>query len=72
MTATRQIMLPSERFRLEEINLPEELPAKLVGQTVRVEVLPEEPAMTRRFDLDNIPRGKPMLLDRDGVPWNDC
>ncbi|MGA3168758.1 MAG: hypothetical protein ABSF14_21870 [Terriglobia bacterium] len=65
-----ELTLPSDRFRLEEINLPEELSAKLVGQTVRVEVLPEEPAMTRRFDLDNIPRGMPMLLDRDGVPWN--
>jgi hypothetical protein len=65
-----QLTLPSDRFRLEEINLPEELSARLVGQTVAVEVLPEEPAMTRRFDLDNIPTGLPMVLDREGVPWN--
>jgi hypothetical protein len=65
------LTLPSGCFRLEEINLPEGLSAKLAGQTVRVEVLPEEPAMMRRFGLDNIPRGMPMLLDRDGVPWND-
>jgi hypothetical protein len=65
-----ELTLPSDCFRLEEINLPEGLSAKLAGQTVRVEVLPEEPAMTRRFDLDDIPKGMPMLLDRDGVPWN--
>ena len=66
-----ELTLPSDRFRLEEINMPEELSAKLAGKTVRVEFLPEEPAMTRRFDLDDIPRGMPMLLDRDGVAWND-
>ena len=71
MTATRQIMLPNEKFRLEEINLPEELSAKLAGQTVRVEVLPEEPAMTRRFDLHDPPAGLPILLDPHGVAWND-
>jgi hypothetical protein len=43
-----ELTLPSDRFRLEEINLPEELSAKLAGQTVRVEVLPEEPAKRRK------------------------
>jgi hypothetical protein len=71
MTSTHEIALSTEMFRLEEINLPEELAARLVGQTVTVEVLPEEPAVTRRFELDNIPVGMPMMLDRDGVSWND-
>jgi hypothetical protein len=65
-----QLALPSDSFRLEEINLPEELSARLAGQTVAVEVLPEEPATTRRFDFDDIPIGMPMLLDPDGLPWN--
>jgi hypothetical protein len=51
--------------------MPEDLASALAGQRVDVEVLPEEPPMTRRFELDNIPMGLPMLLDRDGVPWND-
>ena len=59
MNATQQLTLPSERFRLEEINLPEDLAATLAGRIVAVEVLPEEPAMTRRLDLHNPPEGLP-------------
>jgi hypothetical protein len=31
---TRQFTLPDERFRLEEINMPEELAAALAGRTL--------------------------------------
>jgi hypothetical protein len=32
MTSTRKIVLPSESFRLEEINMPDELAATLAGR----------------------------------------
>ena len=67
---TRQIILPSEKFRLEEINLPEELATSLAGQEVSVDVLPEEPPMTRRLNLNNLPDGLPVLIDEEGVAWN--
>jgi hypothetical protein len=59
MASTRQFTLPDERFRLEEINMPEELAAALLGQSVAVEVLPEVPSRTLRIDLDN-PRSPDM------------
>jgi hypothetical protein len=68
---TRQFTLPDERFRLEEINMPEELAAALVGQSVAVEVLPEVPSRTLRIDLDNRPVGVSVLVDDDGTAWND-
>jgi hypothetical protein len=64
-------MLPCEKFRLEEINMPEELAAALAGKTISVEVLPDEPPLTRRLDLNDPPDGLPMLIDEDGVAWND-
>jgi hypothetical protein len=67
---TRQINLPSERFRLEEINLPEELATSLAGREVSVEILPEEPPLTRRLDLNDLPDGLPILIDEEGVAWN--
>ena len=67
---TKQIILPSEKFRLEEINLPEELATSLAGQEVTVDVLPEEPPLIRRFDLNNLPDGLPILIDEEGVAWN--
>jgi hypothetical protein len=36
MTSARKIVLPSERFRLEEINMPEELASPLAGNAVEV------------------------------------
>ena len=71
MPLTQQLTLPSEKFRLEEINLPEDLASALAGRNVDVEVLPEQPAMTRRLDLHNLPEGLPMLIGQDGVAWND-
>src|SRR5208282_1474487 len=66
-----ELKLPSDCFRLEEINLPEELAAALVGKTVAVQVLPEVPPMALRLDLDDPPDSLPMLIDEDGVAWND-
>jgi hypothetical protein len=51
--------------------MPVDLASALAGRTVDVEVLPEEPAMTRRLDLHNPPEGLPMLIDKNGVTWND-
>ena len=66
-----ELTLPSDRFRLEEINMPEELAASLAGHTVTVEVFPEEPPMARRLDLNDLPDCLPFLVDEEGVAWND-
>ena len=71
MNSTQQLTLPNEKFRLEEINMPEDLASSPGRAHVAVEVLPEEPAMTRRLDLHNPPEGLPMLIGQDGVAWND-
>jgi hypothetical protein len=71
MTEMQQLALPNEKFRLEEINMPVELAASLAGQTVAVEVFPEEPPKARRLDLDNLPEGLPVFVDKDCVAWND-
>jgi hypothetical protein len=55
MASVHRIVLPSERFRLEEINMPKELASALAGQAADVEVLPEAPGATRRLDLDDLP-----------------
>jgi hypothetical protein len=58
-STTRQLTLPDEKFRLEEINMREGLAAVLAGRPVGVQVLPEEPPRTWRIDLDN-PRSPDM------------
>ena len=70
MTSTHRIILPSERFRLEEINMPEELASALAGQAVDAEALPEAPAGTLRLDLNGLPDGLPFLVGDDGTLWN--
>jgi hypothetical protein len=70
MTSTCKTILPSERFRLEELNMPDELASALAGQAVYVEVLPEALAETRRLDLDDLPDGLPFLIGDDGIAWN--
>lgn len=67
----RPFTLPAQPFRLEQINLPEELASTLAGQSVTVEVLPE--AMPRMYavETNNIPADVPVLIDRDGTMWND-
>ncbi|MGA8184231.1 MAG: hypothetical protein WB819_11395 [Terriglobia bacterium] len=59
MASTRQFTLPDERFRLEEINMPQEMAGDLAGKSVVVKVLPEMPSRTLRIDLDN-PRSPDM------------
>jgi hypothetical protein len=71
MPATQQFTLPHDKFRLEEINMPDELAASLAGQTVTADVFPEEPPMARRIDLNDLPDGLPALVDKDCVAWND-
>jgi hypothetical protein len=69
---TRRFTLPAEKFRLEEINLPEELAASLAGRTVTVKVLPEVPSRTLRIGLDHPQAvGVPVPVDDDGTAWND-
>ena len=70
MTSTCKIVLPSESFRLEEINMPEELASALAGQAVDAEALPEAPAGTLQLDLDGLPDGLPFLVGDDGTAWN--
>lgn len=68
---TDRIILPSEKFRLEEINLPEQLATSLAGREITVEILPEEPPLTRRLNLNNLPDALPVLIDEEGTAWND-
>lgn len=42
MASTQQLILPDDRFRLEEVNMSEELAVALAGQAVVGKVLPEE------------------------------
>jgi hypothetical protein len=70
MASVRRIVLPSELFRLEEINMPEELASALAGQAVDIEVLPGVPAGTRLLDLDGLPDGLPFLVGDDSTAWN--
>lgn len=65
---TGTLVLPGERLRLEEANLPPKLAASLAGQTVSVQILPEEEARTRRVD----PQVETsMWRDPKGNYWND-
>jgi hypothetical protein len=63
-----RLTLPSERYRLEEINLAPALAASLEGKTITVKILPAEEAGTRRVD--------PVVesswwVDPEGTYWND-
>jgi hypothetical protein len=70
ITLTQRLVLPSDKFRLEEINMPEKMAASLAGQTVVVEVLPEEQRATICLDHDRPPDGLPILIDECGIAWN--
>ena len=67
MTEPRELALPRDAFRLEEVNLPADLTRCLAGQTVNVQVVPEEAACTRRVE----PEDYPLLIDPQGNYWND-
>jgi hypothetical protein len=63
---TREFRFPDELWRLQEINLPDELVESLVGKTVPVEILPAEQAAIRQVDT----RNPPYLIAPDGTLWN--
>ncbi|MDE3181415.1 MAG: hypothetical protein KGM47_17365 [Acidobacteriota bacterium] len=62
------LVLPGERFRLEEANLPAKLAASLAGRRVGVLILPEEEARTRQVRLE---RNTSVWRDTEGNYWND-
>ncbi len=63
-----RIRLPNETYRLEEVNLSQDLAQQLAGQMVEVEVVPEELPGTRRVvEITD----SPALIARDGTVWND-
>lgn len=65
-----QVALP-ERLRLEEINLPEPLVARLAGQTVTVEVIPEFREFARSFHKEKPPDFCPVFIrSKDHSGWN--
>ena len=70
MTPNCKIVLPGERLRLEEINMPDELASVLAGQAVDAEALPEARAGTLRFDINDLPDSLPFLVGDDGILWN--
>jgi hypothetical protein len=63
---TREFRFPDELSLLEEINLPEELAVSLLGQTIPVDIVPEEQAATRQVGPDAYPQ----LIASDGALWN--
>jgi len=67
MTDKSQLRLPRDEFRLEEVNLPGNLSRSLVGESLLVEVLPEELPGTRKVDPDDVP----CWIEPDGTYWND-
>lgn len=71
MSSKREITLPKEVYRLEEINLPQELASALAGKVISVEVTPEREALTKRFDEAELPGDLPFLIDPQGDAWNN-
>lgn len=63
---TREFRFPEELWRLQEINLPDEVAKSLAGKTVPLEILPEEQAAIRQVDS----RTPPYLIAPDGTFWN--
>jgi len=56
---------------LEEINLSPEVIDSLLGRTVMASILPEEQPLTRRIDPDRVGDEPAVLLDPEGISWND-
>jgi len=71
MTPIEIITLPSEKYRLEEINLSEQLVENLAGKTLPIEIVPEVIPMTRQFDTSDPPAEGSFWIDPDGKMWND-
>lgn len=68
LSELRDLRLPKDRFRLEEINLPAGIAQSLAGRTVTVRILPQEEAGTRRVEP---PYDYSVLIDKEGNCWND-
>jgi hypothetical protein len=64
---TREFRFPDELSLLEEINLPADLAASLVGKTITVDIVPEEQPAVRLVGPDDYPQ----LIAPDGTRWND-
>lgn len=71
MNSGRRITLPKETYRLEEINLPPHVVSALAGKAITVEVAPEQETGTRQFDKAKLPQELPLLIDPQGIAWND-
>lgn len=71
MASIGVIALPSEKYRLEEINLSGQLAESLAGKTVPIEVVPEAMPMTRQFEASGGPAEGSFWIDPDGKMWND-
>ena len=71
MAPIEVIALPSEKYRLEEINLSGQLVESLAGKTVPIEIVPEVMPMTRQFEANECPTEGSFWIDRDGKRWND-
>jgi hypothetical protein len=70
MAAIEIITLPSEKYRLEEINLSGQLAESLAGKTVPIEAVPEVMPMTRQLEANDRPAGGSFWIDTDGEMWN--
>ena len=62
-----KISFPKASLALEEINLLAGLAAVMAGKTVSVTVEPEEEAMTRQVEPEDVP----CWIKPDGTYWND-
>lgn len=71
MNSQQQFTLPSETYRLEEINMPSGLASELAGKTVTVKVAPEEEAMTRQITKIDPAEELVFITDPQGITWND-
>lgn len=67
MFQEHELLLPRERFRLEEANLPPDLARSLAGTAVEIRVKPEEAAGAQLVKRDDWP----LLVDHQGNYWND-
>jgi hypothetical protein len=65
------ITLPSEKYRLEEMNLPARLAKTLAGKTVPIEIVPEIMPMTMSLEANDRPAEGSFWIDPDEKMWND-
>ncbi len=63
----QRLTLPNKLFLLVETNLPADQVKSLIGQSVAVDILPEELPATRKVDPSDVP----LWIDPKGNYWND-